>query len=165
MKTFTASCVLLAVTSHLTYAQSNCDPSVGIPITDDVSSSSVDYTISSAGDCDATCQMFLMDQQSSLNDNLNDAIAAGGDSFLAAAGGKRDLEHPVLRRQGLSMTCSVTEACFVYDSIPFCIDVNTGDFAVSALCPVEAGKGICSRLYQHILTTACRILQAAQAIS
>jgi hypothetical protein len=131
---------VVTVTARLAHAQSYCDASVGYVISDDTSSSSTDtgsYVPDS--DCDAECQLYYSQQQSLYSDYFNDAVTAGGNSFLSAAGGKRDLDHnnaprsssllsPRQSQTDLYLTCTAAETCFVYENIPLCIDMETGDF-------------------------------------
>ncbi|ETI24560.1 hypothetical protein G647_03929 [Cladophialophora carrionii CBS 160.54] len=164
MKTFTLTLtstsylfLAIAATARLAQAQSYCDASVGYVLPDSTSDSGTDtsgYTPDS-GDCDAECQLYYSQQQTLYSDYFNDAVTAGGNSFLSAAGGKRKrdhLQHHTRRASsgaaaaaaaGLSprqsggdgsdggdlyLTCTAAETCFVYENIPLCIDMATGDF-------------------------------------
>ncbi|EXJ60595.1 hypothetical protein A1O7_04748 [Cladophialophora yegresii CBS 114405] len=144
MKTFTlaVTCVpylflAVAATARLANAQSYCDASIGYVISDSTSDSGTDtsgYTPDS-GDCDAECQLYYSQQQTLYSDYFNDAVTAGGNSFLSAAGGKRkrNIVTGLSTRQGgsdgtLYLTCTADQTCFVYENIPLCIDMVTGDF-------------------------------------
>ncbi|OCT52533.1 hypothetical protein CLCR_10712 [Cladophialophora carrionii] len=166
MKTFTLTltstsylCLAIAATARLAQAQaqSYCDASVGYVLPDSTSDSGTDDTSGytpDSGDCDAECQLYYSQQQTLYSDYFNDAVTAGGNSFLSAAGGKRKrdhLQHHTRRASnraaaaaGLSprqsgggdgsdggdlyLTCTAAETCFVYENIPLCIDMATGDF-------------------------------------
>ena len=129
MRSIISCSLFLAITTRLAHAQSYCDASIGYVISDDASDPGSTYTPSS--DCDAECQLYYNEQQTEYSNYFNDAVTSGGNSFLSAAGGKRDLEHTnsILARQSDSyLTCTAAQTCFVYENIPLCIDMETGDF-------------------------------------
>ncbi|KAJ9611603.1 hypothetical protein H2200_004787 [Cladophialophora chaetospira] len=119
--------LFLTLIARLAHAQ-YCDASIGYPISDDASNPAPDPD----SDCDAECQLYYSQQQTEYSNYFNDALEAGGNSFLSAAGGKRDLGHTPLslltRQSDTYLTCSSAETCFVYENIPLCINMDTGDF-------------------------------------
>lgn len=86
------------------------------------------YTTSDTGagsDCDADCAAAGDQEVADMSGGLGDAIGSEGDGADDIAGDERRLRA---RQDDSSFTCSDSDMCVVYGTLPLCLDTTTGDF-------------------------------------